>query len=183
MVRVAQGARGARLISGGPAPLIVTAELPEALQSRADQLRHAHYPPERNQLKAHVTLFHALPPSVEEELRDALAAEAKMRPIPARLAGVMNLGRGTALRLESPAMLALRERLADRFHGLLTPQDEHTPRLHVTIQNKVAPSEAKALQKELAATIEPRDFAFAGLALHRYLGGPWEFVRRWPFRG
>ena len=170
-------------MSGGLAPLIVTAELPEALQSRADQLRAAHYPSERNQLKAHVTLFHALPPSVEDELRDALAAEAKAKPIPARLEGVMNLGRGTALRLDSAGMIALWERLADRFHGLLTPQDEHTPRLHVTIQNKVAPSEAKALQQQLAATVEPRDFTFAGLALHRYRGGPWEFVKRWSFRG
>jgi hypothetical protein len=165
------------------APLIVTAELPDALQSRADQLRRAHFPPERNYLSAHVTLFHALPPSVEEELRDALAGEAKAKPILARLEGVMNLGRGTALRLESPGMVALWERLANRFHGLLTPQDEHVPPLHVTIQNKVAPSEAKALQDQLAATIEPRDFTFTGLALHRYVGGPWEFVKRWPFRG
>ena len=95
----------------------------------------------------------------------------------------MNLGRGTALRLVSPAMLDLRERLAGRFHGLLTPQDEHTPRLHVTIQNKVSPAEARALQHALAPSIVPRDFAFAGLALHRYRGGPWEFVKRWPFRG
>jgi hypothetical protein len=170
-------------LNGGLAPLIVTAELPEALQSRADQLRRQHYPPERDQLAAHVTLFHALPPSVEEELRDALAAEAKARPPLARLEGVMSLGRGTALRITSPAMLDLRERLAERFHGLLTPQDEHGPRLHVTIQNKVAPSEARALQQALAAAIAPRDIAFAGLALHRYRGGPWEFVRRWPFRG
>lgn len=116
-------------------------------------------------------------------MRDALAAEARGARVPARLAGLMNLGRGTALRIESPAMLALWERLADRFHGLLTPQDEHRPRLHVTIQNKVAPSAAKALQRQLADSIEARDFVFAGLALHRYRGGPWEFVRAWPFRG
>ncbi|MCT2559719.1 2'-5' RNA ligase family protein [Tsuneonella sp. YG55] len=168
---------------GDLAPLIVTAELPEALQSRADQLRAAHFPPERNHLKAHVTLFHALPPMVEGELRDALAAEARAAPVRARLEGLMNLGRGTALRLSSPAMLDLRERLASRFHGLLTPQDQQVPRLHVTIQNKVAPSVAKALQAALAPAIEPREFAFAGLALHRYRGGPWEAVHRWPFRG
>ena len=183
MVRHPQGARGTRLIVGAPAPLIVTAELPEALQSRADQLRAAHYPPDRNQLRAHVTLFHALPPSVEDELCEVLAVEARARPVAARLEGVMNLGRGTALRLASPAMLALRERLAERFHGLLTPQDENIPRLHVTIQNKVSPAEARALQQTLAVTIEPRDFAFAALALHRYRGGPWEFVKRWSFRG
>lgn len=183
MVRHPPRARRTRLSGGGLAPLIVTAELPEALQSRADQLRRLHFPPERNQLKAHVTLFHALPPSVEDELREALATEARAGPPEARLSGVMNLGRGTALRIESPAMLAIWERLADRFHGLLTSQDEHTPRLHVTIQNKVAPSVAKGLQQQLASTFEPRDFAFAGLALHRYRGGPWAFVKRWPFRG
>jgi hypothetical protein len=170
-------------VTPGVAPLIVTAELPEALQSRADQLRKLHYPPERNVLAAHVTLFHALPPSVEQELRDALAAEARAKPVPARLEGVMSLGRGTALRIASPAMLAIWKRLADRFHGLLTPQDEHAPRLHVTIQNKVSPHDAKYLQRSLADAIEPRDFAFAGLALHRYREGPWETLKRWSFRG
>lgn len=166
-----------------PAPLIVTAELPEALQSRADQLRRLHYPPERNVLAAHVTLFHALPPSVEGELRDALAAEARAKPVPARLEGLMSLGRGTALRITSPGMLAIWERLADRFHGLLTPQDEHAPRLHVTIQNKVSEHDAKLLMKRSIPEIEALDFAFAGLALHRYLGGPWETLKRWSFRG
>jgi hypothetical protein len=165
------------------APLIVTAELPEALQSRADQLRRLHYPPERNVLAAHLTLFHALPPSVEDELRDALAAEARAKPIPARLEGVMSLGRGTALRITSPAMIELRERLARRFHGLLGLQDEQVPRLHVTIQNKVSPHEAKVLMKRLIPEIEALDFAFTGLALHRYLGGPWETLKRWSFRG
>lgn len=183
MVRHPPGAGRARLSGGGPAPLIVTAELPRALQSRADQLRRAHYPPERNFLPAHVTLFRALPPSCEEELRQVLAAEVRAAPLPARLAGVMNLGRGTALRIESPGMLALRERLADRLFGLLTPQDEPVPQLHLTLQNKVSPSEAKALQRLLAAAFEPHDFAFAGLALHRYRGGSWELVRSWSFRG
>jgi hypothetical protein len=183
VVRHTPRARRSRLSEGGPAPLIVTAELPQALQSRADQLRRAYFPPERNLLPAHVTLFHALPPSCEAELRDFLAAEARSAPIPATLDGLMDLGRGTALRIVSPAMLALRERLAERLFGLLTPQDEHPPRLHATIQNKVAPREAKALQQALAPTLERRPFAFAGLALHRYRGGPWELVRRWPFRG
>jgi hypothetical protein len=184
VVRNPPRARGAELTAAPlPAPLIVTAELPQALQSRADQLRRAHYPPERNRTAAHVTLFHALPPSCEDELRRALADEARAAPIPARLAGIMNLGGGTALRIESSAMLALWDRLAERFFGLLTPQDEHPPRLHVTIQNKVSPRDAKALQQALAATFEPRDFAFSGLALHRYRGGPWEPVKRWAFRG
>ena len=166
------------------APLIVTAELPADLLAWANALRREHYPPERNQVDAHVTLFHALPPSCEDEVRELLAAAARERaPVPARLEGVMSLGPGTALRIQSPAMLALRRELAGRLHGLLTGQDVHDPRLHVTVQNKVSQKEAKALQHRLAAEVIPRDFRFAGLALHRYRGGPWEPLKRWSFRG
>lgn len=166
------------------APFIITAELPPELAKWATGLRTAHFPPERNYLSAHVTLFHALPPSCEGEIKSALATEAaENAPVQGRMEGVMPLGRGTALKLASPPMINIWRNLADRFHGLLTPQDEHVPRLHVTIQNKVAPKEAKALQAELSSVIEPCDFRFAGLSLHIYRDGPWEFVRTYKFRG
>lgn len=93
------------------------------------------------------------------------------------------MGGGTAIALHSPALLALRDAIAARFHGLLTAQDNHRPRLHVTIQNKVPATAARALQTELADAVPERSFAFAALALHVYRGGPWEPVGRWPFRG
>lgn len=121
---------------------------------------------------------------MEEEARAILARLCADTPPPAaRLSGVMSLGRGTALRIDSPDMIELRQAIASHFHGMLTAQDSHPPRLHVTVQNKVAPAEAKALQAELAAAFTPRAFAFAGLALHAYRGGPWETRMRWPFRG
>lgn len=95
----------------------------------------------------------------------------------------MSMGKGTALRLSSPAMLRLRERIADHFHGMLTPPDEHRPRLHVTIQNKVSSSEAQRLQAELALQVTPRDFVFRGLSIYIYRGGPWEKVKSFAFRG
>jgi len=166
------------------APLIITAEMPLDLYAWTTQLRTEHFPPERNYLKAHVTLFHALPPFCREEASEALARlAAHLAPVPARLDRIMNLGRGTALRIESPAMLVLREDLAAQFHGLLNKQDMQEPRLHVTVQNKVAPAEAKALQAQLALSFAPRDFAFRGLELHSYCGGPWTFEKRWRFRG
>ena len=166
------------------APFIVTAELPTDLFARADALRREHYPPERNQLSAHVTLFHALAPSLRDELRPLLARIAgQYAPPPARISGVMDLGRGTAIALDSPGMLAIRAQIADHFHGALTAQDAHPPRLHITVQNKVTPPEARALQRSLAGTLETRPFAFTGLALHLYRGGPWEAVGNWKFRG
>lgn len=164
-------------------PFIVTAELPRDLLAWADGLRRAHFPPERNHLAAHVTLFHAFAPSLREELLGMLGSiAAEHAPPPARLDGLMDLGRGTALALRSEAMLAIRAEIAEHFHGALTAQDSHPPRLHITIQNKVLPAEAKALQRELG-TIPTRDFAFTGLALQLYCNPHWELVKAWPFRG
>lgn len=171
-------------MSAGTAPLILTAQLPTDLFSWATQLRAENYPPELNHLKAHVTLFHALPHFVESELREVLARMvARTPPVPASLDGVMNLGRGTALRLTSPAMLDLRDDIAERFTGLLTEQDSHRIRLHITVQNKVSPAEAKALQARLELQVTSQQFAFRGFELHSYLGGPWALQGRWPFRG
>ena len=173
-----------RVRDDGVHPLIVTAELPPNLHAFADRLRQEHFPRERNFLSAHVTLFHALPPSAEAEARECLARLARDNPPPpARLTGVMSLGRGTALVIECRAMLALRSEIAERFHGMLTSQDQHSPRLHITVQNKVTPGAAKLLLAELDATIQPRDFNFHGLALHAYLGGPWERIATHSFRG
>lgn len=166
------------------APFIVTAELPPDVLAWADALRRAHFPAERNHLAAHVTLFHALAPSLRDELKPLLVKVAAANAPPhARITGLMNLDRGTALAIDCPAMLALRQSLADRFHGALTAQDQHVPRLHITIQNKVTADAARALHTELAQTPLARDFRFAGLGLHLYRGPHWEAVGRWPFRG
>ena len=166
------------------APLLVTAELPRDVFAWAEGLRRAHFPPERNKVRAHVTLFHALPPSCEAELRRLVARIAGEEAAPrARISGLMPLGNGTAFAIHSPALSAIHETLREALHGMLTAQDQAKRKLHVTIQNKVTAAEAKALQAELAATFAPRDFAFAGLALHRYLGGIWADAGSWRFRG
>ncbi len=165
-------------------PFIVTAELPADLFHWADALRTEHFPPERNHLAAHVTLFHALAPSLREELRGMLGQiAAEFAPPKARLDGLMHLGKGTALAIRSEEMLAVREHIAQRFHGALTAQDDHPPRLHITIQNKVDPMLARALQAELAPMLTPRKFAFTGLGLHRYCNPHWEAEGIWAFRG
>jgi hypothetical protein len=171
--------------AGGPAgPFIVTAELPRGVFAWANALRTAHFPPERNHLSAHVTLFHAFAPSLREELRPLLAAIAGEFAAPrARLTGLMNLGRGTAIAIESEGMMSIRNRIADHFHGALTAQDAHPPRLHITVQNKVTPEAARELQRALGGVEMPGPFAFAGLGLHIYLGGPWEAAGTWSFRG
>ncbi len=165
------------------APIIVTAVLGAADFAWADGLRRRHFPPDRNQVPAHVTLFHHLPPSVADELREQLKTECRGRAPAARLAGLRHLGRGVAYQVESPELAALRERLADHFTGLLTPQDMAAWRPHITVQNKVEPKEAKALLAELEAGFQPRPLQIAGLASWWYRGGPWEPLGEHRFRG
>ena len=147
------------------------------------ELRRAHYPPERNLVPAHLTLFRQLPPSADGELRRRLAHYAATPAPAAAVAGILDLGQGTALRVESEGLEDIRYDLELALHGLLIPQDTAPWRPHVTIQNKVEPREARRLQARLRAGFERRPLAIKGLAIWRYLGGPWEPVKQFVFRG
>ena len=83
-------------------PILVTAGFAPGDDGWLQALRRAHYPPERNQVAAHLTLFRLLPPSAEAELSRRLAAAAKAPPPRAAIAGVIDLGEGTAPRAERP---------------------------------------------------------------------------------
>lgn len=165
-------------------PIIMTASMGAGDQAWANALRRAHYPAERNVLDAHITLFHHLPGAYETEaVTRAKALVAEFAAPDARLSEVMNLGRGVAYRIHSPGLLAIREMMAEGLHGLLTAQDQGQPKLHITVQNKVEPSAAKALLQDLSAQFLPRPLVITGLALNRYMGGPWEPIGNWRFRG
>ena len=163
--------------------LIVTAELGPKDFAWADALRRRHFPPERNQLGAHLTIFHALPPSSEPEVRTRLAQLVRAPPPAATIAGLMDLGGGVAFRVVSTDLDAIRDALADDLHGLLSAQDAAGWRPHITIQNKVPPKVSRELIRELERGFVPRPLSIAGLGLHRYLGGPWETLAVYRFRG
>ena len=147
-----------------------------------DALRRVHYPAERNQLQAHLTMFHHLAPSLGDELKHRLVEETRrIKPPLARVAGLVSLGQGTAFRIESPGLADIRERLADAFAPMLMPQDSAGWRPHVTIQNKVSPQQAKALMQALQADFTPRPVQIAGLASWWYRGGPWAPLSRHMF--
>ncbi|GAA3249679.1 hypothetical protein GCM10020258_03960 [Sphingomonas yabuuchiae] len=69
-------------------------------------MRRQHFPPERNVLDAHCTLFHHLPPSAEAELKHRLTGLTRgVRAPDARASGLMSLGRGVAIRIDRPVSL------------------------------------------------------------------------------
>jgi hypothetical protein len=165
-------------------PLIVTLRLDAEAETWLEALRRAHFPPARNLVPAHVTLFHALPGAEERAVRTALAEGAAATPVAGVVIGPPHFtGRGVALAVQASAVAGLRATLAARFALWLTPQDRQGWRGHVTVQNKVPPEVARALHAELAASLPPRHAHATGLRLWHYLGGPWEAAGEFGFAG
>jgi len=171
------------LTNTAPPPLILSLALDDRAFALLDGLRQAHFPPERNVLSAHLTLFHHLPGEREADVVAELDAACAEQP-PLRLVSTdaLFLGRGVAIGFEAPELLCLRERLAARWRPWLGAQDRQRFRPHVTVQNKVPPERARALAADLSATLPPLEATGEGLLLWRYLGGPWERVGSYPFR-
>jgi hypothetical protein len=162
--------------------LIVTAEIAPADFSWIEELRRAHYPPDRNRVPAHLTIFHALPPSAEAEVRARLSRIVREAPPKATVAGLMDLGGGVAFRVVSPDLHKIRDELACDLHGLLGAQDTAGWHPHITIQNKVDAKVARSLKQSLERSFTERPLGLKGLGLYRYLGGPWERIGVYPFR-
>nr|WP_302474450.1 2'-5' RNA ligase family protein [Roseococcus sp. MDT2-1-1] len=156
--------------------------LEPSAQSKLQSLRDAHFPPERNIVPAHVTLFHALPGAELASVEAALDAVTSGANSPEAMLGPPRfLGRGVALELRSEALAALRARLAREWAPWLSPQDRQGWRPHATIQNKAAPEVARALHARLLAEWTPRPARVAALRLWWYRGRPWELRREFPF--
>ena len=174
----------ARMTAEDDRPLVLTAELDATTFAWLDDLRRRHFPAERNHLAAHLTLFHALPGSSHDRVARGLGAvTARWTPVEGIAIRWMPLGRGVAMAMEAPALIALRRALAEDLADLLTRQDAGGFRPHVTIQNKVAPASSRALLTQLARDFSPRPVRIPALRLWRYAGGPWDFVRRFPLMG
>ena len=175
--------KATRVIPPTPAPLILTLKLPRDAHARLDAERTAHFPADRLQVGAHVTLFHHLPGPQAPEIAAHLASEVRHHaPFEVRVASLRFLGRGTAYALESRPLHDLREALARHWEPLLIPQDAQGFRPHVTVANKLDGAKAKALHAQLLAGFRPWSFVAAGVQLHRYDGGPWTMLGEWAFR-
>ena len=165
-------------------PLILTARMDAQAQAHFQALRTLYFPPERNFIPAHLTLFNHLPPSLLEEACDVLKAMVAHTPIlKAQVRALRFLGRGVAYDIYCPDLHHLRAELAERWLPLLTPQDKAPMRAHVTVQNKVTAQVAKTTFTHLQAEFVPRAMHITGLDLHYYEGGPWSPIRGFSFRG
>ena len=146
------------------------------------ELRRRHFPPDRNLIPAHLTLFHKLPGKPIDSITSVVGDLARRQaPIVMEATRLRFLGRGVAIAINSPELVALRQALAARWSEWLTPQDRQPLQPHVTIQNKVTSKEARALYERMSNEFDPFRVEGSGLLLWRYLRGPWMQVGAFPF--
>ncbi|HET7898855.1 MAG TPA: 2'-5' RNA ligase family protein [Flavisolibacter sp.] len=163
-------------------PLIVTLTLDDQSFQFFDAKRRNHFPPARNFLKAHLTLFHHLllePSKISEDL--ALWSR-QTAPITLQVAEVKNMGKGVAYKIVCPALLALHQTMQAKWKPWLTPQDKQKLWPHVTVQNKVSPAQAQQTWMDLQAAFQPFTAKGLGFDLWAYEGGPWRILDSFPFR-
>lgn len=166
------------------APLILTLRFDDESFARFDAERRLHFPPARNHIPAHLTLFHHLPGERHGEISAELAAlAARQASFPVVASTLRFLGQGTAYAIDSAELQRLRAEIAGRWTADLTRQDAQGFRPHVTIQNKVAAATAKALFETLSASFVPFEAIATGVLLWRYRGGPWEPAGEHGFTG
>jgi 2'-5' RNA ligase len=160
---------------------ILTLRFDPETQSLFEGLRQLYFPPERNQIPAHLTLFHHLPDTVLIRTELCHAAQAQ-EAFPVRVTGLRSLGKGVAYTLASPLLLDLHRCLADAFQDHLIPQDRQRFMPHVVVQNKATPEEARGLLAKLQQQFEPWSVQAIGLDRWEYLGGPWRHLETHEFR-
>ena len=159
-----------------PPPLILTCLIDSDAAAFFNRLRKEHFPPERNYLDAHLTLFHHLPaeePSILSTIRELCRQQPSIH---LDIREVVFTGKGVAYRIDSPVLKQLHRGLQERWKPWLTPQDKQGLWPHITVQNKVDPSTARLLQKELASSFTPFQATALGLQAWEYQGGPWGLV-------
>ena len=112
---------------------ILTAEMDDESFAWLDGLRREHFPPDRNFLSAHLTLFHRLSPAQVERLR---LVQTPCAPIELRFDRIVFLGFGVALGVRSAELKQLRNKARAEMGGEFSRQDSQPWMPHVTVQNK-----------------------------------------------
>jgi hypothetical protein len=157
---------------------ILTAELDSESFAWLDALRRRHFPPARNFLSAHLTMFHRLSSA---HIRRMTEVDLPRGPLGLRFDAAVFLGAGVAIRVRSHGLERLRGEVSHAIGDDLSRQDAQKWTPHVTVQNKVVADAARRLHQELAQGFMERDGAATGLLIWEYLDGPWKLAERFAF--
>jgi hypothetical protein len=161
---------------------ILTIRFDTVSQQHFEAMRQRYFPPERNLVPAHLTLFHTLP--VNDEICSTLSSTAATtKVLPLAVTGLRFLGRGVAYNLAAPEIDSLHRLLSRSFAEHLSRQDQQKFQPHVVVQNKSTGEQARTLLALLQASFEMFVVEAQGFDLWHYRNGPWELAWHFPFTG
>jgi 2'-5' RNA ligase len=154
-------------------PLILTLALEEKAFTFFNALRKIYFPPERNFIDAHLTLFHHLPNEalVTDTVKKLAAGQSRFI---LEVREPKLIGNGVAYKIECPALVQLHKSLQEEWSAFLIPQDKQRLWPHVTVQNKVPSEDAKQLLLFLQQNFSGFTTAGVALQLWEYHRGPWK---------
>lgn len=164
-----------------PSPLIVTLTLDETSFQFFNVLRKKYFPPAINYLAAHLTLFHHLPPEEPSIPEDLERWRLASNPLQLEVTEVKSIGKGVAYKIDCPFLVQLHKQMQVKWGAWLMPQDKQKLWPHITVQNKVSPEVAKQTLLLLQDSFKPFTATGTGFSLWSYEGGPWKFIKRYPF--
>lgn len=160
-------------------PIIATLTVDKEAQRRFQRLRDRYYPASR--VPAHITLFRHLPGRAPEELIARIGGIcADTAPFMVRAEAPMGLANGVALKLISAQLHSLRKRIAETYMAHLANDDRKPFEPHMTIQHRVTRRRARRTLGAVRASFTPFEARAEGVALWRYVGGPWEALADLP---
>lgn len=155
-------------------PLIITVKMDSNSHERLTGWRERFFPPARNYLTAHITLYHHLPAEhlhwIEKELTEFCRVQDAF---PLSFHRVEHNGGFVSVLVDAPPLLHMKSHFDSVFGKFLKPQDQQKIRPHVTLVNKVSREEGKAASELIHLEFFPWQGRAEGLEIHFYHHGPW----------
>jgi 2'-5' RNA ligase len=178
--------------SANEARYVLTLRTDRAHHDRMSAMRDKYFPPERNTVRAHLTLFNALPESKMKSsivplLQEVAAATGPFR-IRVKRPFQMKEGFGVNMspREGPPPLKDLLVKLRGTWkeEGFLSDQDSAPRGMHYTLMNKVSDKEKlEAAFEEFKESWTGDEGIVDGLELFRYHKGRWYWTQSFEFTG
>ncbi len=164
-------------------PLVLTFVMDDESQARLDLWRKLYFPPERNVLKAHLTIYHQLPGQnisrIDEILRDI--SHLRLSPFPIAFEELKTRQGFVGVKVASPELMQVKSELDHAFDPFLKAQDRKPYSPHVTVTNLGSPKDAQKVMELLTKEFVPWRGSVRAVSLFHYRGGPWEEYRTYSF--
>jgi len=151
-------------------------------QAFFNENRKQHFPPERNYLDAHLTLFHNLPSEEPAIISDIKQICDDTNAFELEVSAIVSIGNGVAYKVQSPELQLIHLQLQKTWKHWLIPQDQQKLWPHITIQNKTDANTANQLINTLKVDFKPFNITALGFNLWAYKGGPWAFIEAFCFK-